>query len=170
MISSKRAGVGHNRSYRDGFNIERAALVKFRATYMKALGADKLTEATRGPLDTVAGIDALATIQGQLYPVSLRHRKRDYQSITLSRHRSEEASEARKWLDSPRGAMKPYYHITTAELGSGRYRLILVNVEGLAEWLRSIDLGKYWRGHLAAYEIPLEAIPDGIGVKHWEVF
>jgi hypothetical protein len=165
-----RAGKGHNLKYSQGFDLEAKAFNKFRATYCKALGADKITAVTRGPLDTAAGIDALATIQGNLYPVSLRHRRTDYRSFTLSRHISDKASEAHKWLNTPRGGLKPYYHLQTSEIKEGRYRLILVNIEALAEWLRSIDMERLYKSRLKAYEVKLIDVPEGIGLKEWEIF
>ena len=161
-----RAGSGHNLAYKEGFQAEGWAYLTFSSAIKKVLGATSLERTTRGNLDKLAGVDALATIENRLFPVSLRHRERDYSSFTVSRHLSDNASELGKWLESPKGAIKPYFHIQTSRQGE-RYRLLVVNVEAFANWARGQELEDFYSAKLGAYEFKLSVLPKEVGLRYW---
>lgn len=149
---------GLNIDYSQGFQIEQQANESYKSLIQDTLRAERLEFTARSLADKAAGIDAVAQIEGLVYGVSLRYRNGDYNSFTLNRHISEYGSEAGKWLTPFRGNLKPAYHIQIAKARE-HIRVIRVNIDAFSDFLRFIDLEKYYNPMLKAYEFKLESLP-----------
>lgn len=156
----KRAGRGNNLSYEDGFQLEAKMFEQYSGLIAEAVGVRMIEPIVRGTLDMLSGIDALGKYRsGTVTGISLRYRSEDYNSFTLRRHISDEASEVVKWVNRKADAIRPSHHIQIAEKGNGYIRLIHVDIMAFSYYLeRLIKQGKlssFWNHYLKAYEFKL---------------
>ncbi|WGK94261.1 MULTISPECIES: hypothetical protein [Flavobacterium] len=155
-MSDKNRG-GFNLDYSDGFNIEAENFIKYKSILQRLLTASNIELVTRGMMDKECGIDAIAKIESQHYFIGLRFRKtkRDFNSITLSRHINDSASEVKKFL---RNRLRPDFFIQITEL-INHIRITEVNIDAFNLFLEKAFkdgiLEKYYNKKLLAYEFPL---------------
>lgn len=148
---------GLNLNYKDGFEIEANKFQEFKPIILKLLTATDVELTTRSVLDTRCGIDAIATIKNQQYFLGLRFRKtnKDYNSITFSRHYSDNASELKKFINN---RIKPDFFISISEVNT-MLRIVEVNIESFVLYIKTLltnnELDNFYNERLMAYEFNL---------------
>ena len=156
----RRAGEGHNLEYKHGFQMEAKMIELYSGLIAEAVGVESIEPIVRGTLDMLSGIDALGRYRsGTITGISLRYRSDDYNSFTLRRHISDEASEVVKWINRKRDAIKPSHHVQIAEKANGHIRVIHVDIVAFSYYLERLikedRLSGLWNPYLKAYEFKL---------------
>jgi hypothetical protein len=149
---------GLNLDYDKGFIIEAEKFEIYKPIILRLLTASNIELTSRTILDTECGIDAIAKINIQHYFIGLRFRKtnKDYNSITLSRHISDNVSEIKKFLYNK---VKPDFFISITEL-KNEIRIVEVNIDSFKLYLKKLikdnDLENFYNSNLMAYEFSLK--------------
>lgn len=160
MLDKNRGGF--NLDYNNGFKIESDNFLIYKHILLRLLTASNIELTTRGMMDKECGIDAIAKIDSQHYFIGLRFRKTkiDYNSITLSRHINDSASEVKKFL---RNRLRPDFFIQITEL-KNQIRITEVNIDSfnlfLEKAFKDEILEKYYNKKLLAYEFPLNDLEN----------
>lgn len=146
----------NNLNYKDGFLLERINFQLLKSIIMRVLGATAIEETTRSIIDLATGVDAYATIRGNIYGISLRVREKDYDSFTLNRHITDVNSEVNKWLKNRSNKIKPAYHVQCAKGNNGIVTVTRINIDAFAIHLATLienkELEQYFNDNLLAYE------------------
>jgi|688.fasta_scaffold51999_12 hypothetical protein len=149
---------GLNLDYNKGFQIEAEKFTLFKPTLLKLLTASNIELVTRGMLDTDCGIDAIAKIDNQHFFIGLRFRTtlKDYNSITLSRHFKDNASEIKKFLFNK---VRPDFFIQITEVNND-VRITEINIDAFIMYLQFLiknnQLENHYNEKLKAYEFKLK--------------
>ena len=153
---------GLNLDYSKGFQIEAEKFTLFKPTLLRLLTASNIELVTRGMLDTDCGIDAITKIDNQHFFIGLRFRTtlKDYNSITLSRHFNDNASEIRKFLYNK---VKPDFFIQITEVNND-IRITEINIDAFIMYLQYLiknnQLENHYNEKLKANEFKLDTFEN----------
>lgn len=164
---------GYNIDYEKGFQLESESFKKHKSVIKYVLGSSKLESTERTLIDKATGIDCYAQIQGNIYGISLRVRKHDYNSFTLNRHISEKHSEINKWNKTRLNQIKPSYHIQIAPMRNGNLKVWRINIDAFGYYLENLKndntLEHFYNTKLKCYEFSYDSVKNVNGVKMFEI-
>lgn len=168
-----------NLSHSRGRIIEQAAFDANKDLIKSVLQADAIEDCAGSLMDKVSGIDAIATKDKRQVGVSLRVRKDDYGSITLSRNISDKHSQVHTLLKTISGDvhfLSPAFIVQLNGLDNNNRcngTIWRINAREFAKWIQIlIDkdiLGQFFNPQLLAYEFKREHLSSISGVVFIDV-